>query len=167
MKVESEKLNAAEQLVFENHNLVSEEKNIRIWESVNWRGQLFTSTNYREVKSINYFVCLSDSSLGTVQFYFKYDNNFYAFFEKFEVLFETDHLLEKKSTSLLSIQKIETIVDKLLFMRINMRNIVTRVPTNTKERDQCTTKNVFTNIVEKHLKNKNVQIMFNVFVNSA
>lgn len=122
------KLNAAEQLVFENHNLVSEEKNIRIWESVHWRGQLYTSTNYREVKSINYFVCLSDSSLGTVQFYFKYDNNFYAFFEKFEVLFETDHLLEVKSTSLLSIQKIETIVDKLLFMRINMRNIVTRVP---------------------------------------
>lgn len=127
-KGRKKKLSASEQFVFDNHGVMPEDKNICIWESVHWRGQLFTSTNYREVKSINYFVCLSDSSLGTVQYYFKHDNNFYALFEKFEVLFQTDHLLEVKSTSLLSIRKIETIVDKLLFMRINMRNIVTCVP---------------------------------------
>lgn len=122
------KLNDSEKIIFDNHSMFLVDTNICVWESMHWRNQLFTSKNYKEVKSIDYFVCLSDGSLGAIQYYFKYETISYALFEKFHVVFQTDHLLEVQSTSLISIQKIEKIVDKLLFMKINNTYIVSRVP---------------------------------------
>lgn len=121
-------LNELERVVFENHNISLVDKNICIWQSMHWKKQFFTSTKYKEVKAIDYFVCFSDGSLGTVQYYFKHDNTSYALFEKFETLSRANHILEVKSTSLHLIQKIEDIVDKLVFVKIYNKSSVIRFP---------------------------------------
>lgn len=43
------KLNDSEQSIFEEHGLLLIDKSVRVWESMKWRGTLFTSTNYAEV----------------------------------------------------------------------------------------------------------------------
>lgn len=119
-------LNERELSTFSSHGM--KESNVRTWGSMRRNGQLFTSKIYKEVKSIDYFVSMSDGSLGVVQYFFTHDDLCYLFLENFEVIHTVDHLLEVKSVSVYSIHQTENIDDKLLFMKINGKYVVTRIP---------------------------------------
>lgn len=101
---------------------------IHAWNRMIFNGNIYTSIKYKETSSIDYFVKFNDISSGIVQFFFNYNNVSYALVEKFKLCVNIDHLQEVESTSKFSIQKISDIYDKLMFMQINNRKIVTRIP---------------------------------------
>lgn len=127
-KGRKKKLNEIEKSIFEKQGISLENFTVCFWGGMKWRNQLFTSLAYRQVKSIDYFVSLSGGSLGTIQYYFKHNNTSYILFEKFEIVTRNDHYLEVNSTSLMSIQKTEAIVEKLLFIKMYSKCIVVRIP---------------------------------------
>lgn len=124
----------AERSIIEEHGLIFESnEQIGIWRRIKLRGLIYTSSMYFETKSIDYFVLFSNNLIGKIQFYFMHDNTRYAFFEKFEVVSELNHLMVVKSVSSFSIQTVDNILAKLLFMQIDNKNIVTRIPKYNKK----------------------------------
>lgn len=121
-------LNDLEQSVFDENEIVLLNGQIRAWNRITYNGKIYTSIKYKDTQSIDYFVNFVDDSLGIINFFFNYNETTYVLIEKFKICGQTDHLLEVDSTSSLFIQKIENIHRKFIFMRINNKIIVTRIP---------------------------------------
>lgn len=121
-------LTLSEQRDFETHGIAVVDSRIGAWTRMKFNGRIYTSLKYIKTKSIDYFVVFSDETFGVIHFFFKYNNIGYVYYEKFKTCSETDHLIEVQSTSSFLIEEIENITEKLIFMEINNRKYVTRIP---------------------------------------
>lgn len=88
----------------------------------------FTSKTCKEISTIDYFVRLKGGKIGAVMFYFMLDSIVYSFIELYEIVKTTNHLLEVQCSTSKKIFEIQDIDQKLIYMKIGSREILTSRP---------------------------------------
>lgn len=99
-----------------------------IYKSVNISGKKYTSKKSKEIKSIDYFVELSDGKFGIVNFYFVHDFVIYGLLDLYELVEQLDHLSVVKSADNNEVFEISELKRKLIYMRIGNKEIITSIP---------------------------------------
>lgn len=92
------------------------------------RNVKYTSKKSKVVTTIDYFVQLSNLEIAAIQFYFVSNRHVYALAEIYIIIDSIDHLMQLQSTNIKKIVRIEEIAQKLIYMDIAKREIVTSIP---------------------------------------
>lgn len=116
------------------HTLLSEAGilstgDLSYWSSVEINDIKYTSFIYRKTKSINYFVQFSDGQLGMIKYFVKC-NSVFAVVDLFHIIKTKNHLKEVEPKKIVAVFKIEDLEDKLKYMEIGLKHIVSRIPNN-------------------------------------
>lgn len=102
--------------------------NFTLFSSICMRGTKYTSKNYKTISTIDYFARLLNGTIGAIKFYFVHTNNVYAFIECYKTIESIDHLVEIQSAGTYVVVKINEIANKLIYMAIGKREIITSIP---------------------------------------
>lgn len=94
--------------------------NLLVYSRIEYRNVIYTSTEYKKIKSVDYFVQFNDGSVGMVLFYFILGEIVHVLFEKFEICAEdnSNHIQKIKPSSTLEVRNIADIKKKLLYIEI-------------------------------------------------
>lgn len=101
---------------------------LSFYRSIKKRDELYTSLHYREINTIDYFVACSNGEMGKIRYFVHCDESIYAVLELFDLVKESEHLREVEPKHNLKIFKINDIKDKLIYMNIFGRKIVSKFP---------------------------------------
>lgn len=116
-----------EKKLFEKYCIRSD-KGLTFHKSIKIRGEMYTSLIYRKTKRIDYFSAFSSKEIGSIRYFIKYNESYYALAELFDIFKENYHMqvvVPKQSIKLFKIAEIE---EKLIYMEIGSRKIVCNVP---------------------------------------
>lgn len=115
--------------IFKSNNFETENSNsLTIYKRISVRSKIFTSKKYKDYSTVDYFVKVLGGDIGSVMFYFVSNDILYAFIEIYEVTETLDHLSVVKQTKVKKIIRIQEIDKKMIYMKINSREIVTSRP---------------------------------------
>lgn len=115
-----------EEFVLSNHRISFDE--ISLWKSKSFKGEKYTSTMYKETKSIDYFVEFENELYGKIRYYVMSKNMIYAMLEVFTTEKNIDHLSEVVATGSLSLVPVSEIRQKLIYMSMCSREITSKLP---------------------------------------
>lgn len=104
--------------VFEQHK-IPVENSMRIGCRLKSNGQTFTSLFSQEMKSADYFIEMNDGTLGTAEFYFKWNGRCYVFLNIYKINFVHFHLKEVNKSNVHRIFPCKSIRNKLLYLKVN------------------------------------------------
>lgn len=96
--------------------------------AVDIKGEKFTSTKFVATSSMDYFVAFSNTNIGKIKYYVEHNNEVYAVTENFVVTRKKFHLMEVASEQQVSVINIDKIEEKLIYVEIGNKKIVSRVP---------------------------------------
>lgn len=102
--------------------------NSTVYSSILIRGTKYTSTIYKTVSTIDYFVRFKDGTIGAIKFYFIHESNVYAFVECYETIGSVDHLEKIQSTETNAVHVINEISNKLIYMANRKFEVITSIP---------------------------------------
>lgn len=102
----------------------------QLWQRIKFNGVSYTSTVYRDTKSIDYFVLLSDKAMGKIRYFIETGSNVYALVANFTEHERSDHLIEVIESKTFSLFSITAIAKKLLYFKMLTKEIVCEVPNN-------------------------------------
>lgn len=91
-------------------------------------GQKYTSENSKKSASTDFFVKLKRGTIGAVKFYFVHELIIYGFIEKYEIIENLDQFDIVQSSSVHEAIKICNIETKLIYMKMNNKEIITSIP---------------------------------------
>lgn len=94
------------------HNLTK----LFIYASIKIKNTHYTSTRYKNTKSIDYFVIFNDNSIGKTIYYFVFEKKMYLLVEVYTVCGAKIHLNEIETTQSFVIQQADQIKDKLIYI---------------------------------------------------
>lgn len=90
---------------------------------------LFTSDSYTKAqKTRDCYVSFSNGTYGKIKFYFKSCDSSFALIEELKVLKEFDQFKEVMPNATLTVQSVENITAKYIFMVIGLRNVMVKRP---------------------------------------
>lgn len=98
------------------------------WAAINVNGERFTSTAYKDTKSIDYFVVFMNGDVGKIEYYVESGYGNFALVDIFHTYATKNHLQEVESTKSVRMFKIEEIKEKLIYMKIGTKQIVSSLP---------------------------------------
>lgn len=113
--------------MFSKYGIVTIEE-ISYWSSVNIGDEKYTSMAYRVTKSIDYFAVFAKDKMGKIKYYIKYNGIIYAVVEIFCPVKINYHMCEVISKQSLSLFTIEEIREKLIYIQVDAKEIVCRLP---------------------------------------
>lgn len=102
----------------------------QLWKRIKFNGVSYTSTVYRDTKSIDYFVLLSNKAMGKIRYFIETGMNVYALVANFTEYERSDHLIEVIENKSFSLFSIKEIAKKLLYFKMLTKEIVCEVPNN-------------------------------------
>lgn len=116
--------------LFRQHNISIEASTI--WQSIEFKGELYTSTVYGngKNKSIDYCVQFHDNQIGNIMYYIYYDGIVYALAKMFDVNHINHHFHEVILTQSILLHPAENMREKLIYMKLGLRQVVCRIPNN-------------------------------------
>lgn len=101
---------------------------VQIWARAKKNGIIFTSKNYKQTKSVDFFVELEDGQIGAVEFYFGEKLMPKLLLEVYEKTYRNFHWTEVKSTQSHEIHPIKSIKQKILFLKAGTIEYITNEP---------------------------------------
>lgn len=99
-----------------------------VYTHITIREKKYKSTMSKKISTIDYFVQFLDETIGAIQYYFTSAHELYAVVELFTVVKCVDHLIEIEASSTYYAKNINEIDQKLIYMNINSKKIVTKIP---------------------------------------
>lgn len=91
-------------------------------------GMKFTSQLSKEIATIDYFVELKNGTIGAVKFYFVNELIIYGFMDKYEKIDHLDQFNIIRPSGAHSIFEVCQIEKKLIYMKMNNKEIITSIP---------------------------------------
>lgn len=101
---------------------------MNIYERIEMKKTKFTSKKCKEVSTIDFFVKMKNGQIGAVAFYFTANYNVNAYVELYEVEKVNDQYFIVNSTGTAGIFNIKEISNKLIYIKIGVREVVTERP---------------------------------------
>lgn len=106
----------------------SNEMKQTIYKNVTISGQKYTSLKSKQIATVDYFVRLTEGTVGMIKFYFIHDLIIYGLLEKYEIIEKVDQFYIVKSSSIIEVFKASNIKTKMIYMKIGRNEIITEVP---------------------------------------
>lgn len=90
---------------------------------------LFTSDSYTKARQTrDCYVSFSNGTYGKIKFYFKQCESSFALIEELKVVDQFDHFKEVQPSGTFTVQSVDNIIDKYMFMMIGLKNIIVNRP---------------------------------------
>lgn len=99
-----------------------------IYERVSIKKIEYTSKNSKQVSTVDFFVKMHDGVVGAVSFYFVSDFNVNVYIELYDLIEKNDQFHIVQPSQLSGVFSIKNIANKLIYMKIGARDVVTERP---------------------------------------
>lgn len=106
------------------------DERLTFYRSIRMLGEMYTSLAYKKTNSIDYFILLKSKQMGRIRYFLKFNESNYVLVELFETIKENDHLQEIVSKQSIKLFDIEEIQEKLIYVELEKRMIVSNIPNN-------------------------------------
>lgn len=102
---------------------------LQVYKRVKIGNTIYTSLLYtRPKKSIDYFIELSDESIGMAKFYFEHEDMKYVIMDEYEIIDNIYHIAKIQKTKKTLMAPIDAIKKKLIFMQVGLNKYIASPP---------------------------------------
>lgn len=125
---ESTQMARNEQAALSKIGFINESNFLVTYKSVEVNKKKFTSLKYKKISTADYFVQTKNNEIAAIKFFFAIKQTIYAMIEPFNVVNTSHHFKEIVTTESCLAIPFTDIFNKLLFMNILKRKIVSSIP---------------------------------------